>query len=915
MAFNDNDDSDNGGAYPNYSDMNMLESMQSPHSFASMPDSSFAYPMDSMNVSSMATAMAMNVSNELPATIDRNPMMKQIRDPLSLYISQQTHLSTTSPTSWRTRDPIYALLHKREMLQKILSSEERNIDMQNSPPKGKQFPIEEALLQLKCEEKLSVIHRAFDAAAFSVLRAVQKQGRGNCSSSIHNEEGPLPPLLRTLKQLDQAKKDSLDIVSHKRKGQTASPAVKKQKLEEKKQVKKDKKDAPSVQLAGYSNLDSRSTLSRAILCAAASLSFKQLTPKFDHLEDISVLDVPQNPDNDLASGEKAETEKNKDKPEINMGAVTMSAEIFAKRTVEQVHGATMRGEKRRRWRMDCARSDLVRKERELCLFNSNPLEQFLSWKDLNVVTESDTDDDDGSFDGLKQKRFVRETRDEEWSKKCLPRLLEIMSSGPGHVVLHDLQWRSRADRILQLLRGLVTDTRCNGGNGVHTKEPNFGCHLIITTESDLDTFMGVLGPLNYSLSGKVADNASFQLRGLRYDGSVRHRRRMRMDHFTSVGLSGLPDTPYNVIVTTYKTFIQDYLHLCQIPFQSVVLDDGMSWLGTAHFDPNGQLGKAFDMAMWSKSDNHAGLAGVRNEKWDFSLDVAPDGTIIKPIASESTAGSQLVSCSLVGLTARHRVLIASSMHSTYRDVLYSAPVPALLSFLLPQFADVVREEWDRSRIHACEKSMDHVRKLLCRGIVVYTGSDSTKDLFSLAMSGMAGAEEVTSLCNISRGDESDPDMLGEKIQSVSTDKMISDGKIVQSRRLAATWLRVGSPIRQELGTIAFGPIVNAFKTRSSTGYVCEEIVTASSITVNGAGGAIAGPSAYKTAVRCGRKFGSEQGLRQHIAALHAPPGTWLCRSCAVDCGTSQARTHHERSCASNATGKCRCIGKLLYLPQ
>jgi len=37
-----------------------------------------------------------------------------------------------------------------------------------------------------------------------------------------------------------------------------------------------------------------------------------------------------------------------------------------------------------------------------------------------------------------------------------------------------------------------------------------------------------------------------------------------------------------------------------------------------------------------------------------------------------------------------------------------------------------------------------------------------------------------------------------------------------------------------------------------------------------------------------------------MAALHAPPGTWLCRSCGSDCGTSQARTHHERYCTSTS---------------
>jgi hypothetical protein len=47
----------------------------------------------------------------------------------------------------------------------------------------------------------------------------------------------------------------------------------------------------------------------------------------------------------------------------------------------------------------------------------------------------------------------------------------------------------------------------------------------------------------------------------------------------------------------------------QIPWQVVLLDDGMSWLGTAYHDPNGKIGRAWD-CIWSKSDNEAGLAGL-----------------------------------------------------------------------------------------------------------------------------------------------------------------------------------------------------------------------------------------------------------------------------------------------------------------
>lgn len=865
--------------------------------------------------------VSLDASSSLPNDC-KSSNSQSAHDPLALYLSQPTQLSNTNPISWRRSDPIYAILRKRQSLQKkfSVSSQSCNTSLSKNPRKGFFFPIEETLSQ--CQDKLPIIHRAFDAAAFSILRALQLQKENHAvHSDLPEKTADLPRFLSQLDAINKAKKHALDIVSNKRKGDntgTAASTTRKQdKIQKKKENQKvDKKEAPTVQLAGYSNFDSRTTVSRAILCAAASLTFKQLTPKFDQLQDINVLDVPQNERKDeksVINADNQEKDKDKDyKTEINMGAVTIAADIFAKRTVEQVRGVVIRGEKRRRWRSDCARSDLARKDKNMSLSSDGVLDQFFRWRNVNTVSDSDSSDVDA--DAVVDSHFSSDSDDsfkapkqttasEEWSAKCLPRLLKIMNSGAGNLVLHDMLWRTRANRVLELLKGLATSTsevKLDSHESRHPIEPNYGPHLIMTNESDLDTFMHALGPLDFSLGAKSSSSGdtSFYMRGLRYHGNNENRRRMRIDHFTSVGLSGLSDTPYNVIVTTYKTFLQDYLHFCQIPFQSVVLDDGMSWLGTAHFDPNGQIGKVFDMAMWNKSDNHAGLAGVKDEKWNFALDVSPDGII--DTSTKSNDSIESASSSLTGLTARRRILVASSLHSRYREVTYSAPVPALLSFLLPQFTDVVREEWDRSRIHTCEKSMEHIRRLISRGIVVYNGSKTTEDLFSLAISSMTG----TGVCK--GGSESYHDVLIDKKLSISTDKMISDGKIVQSRRLAASWLQIGSPIRQELGTVSLEPIINAFKARSSF-CICDEIVTTSSITANGPGGAVSGPSAFRPALRCGREFGSEQGTRQHLAALHAPPGTWLCRSCSVDCGTSQARTHHERSCASNITGEFKSI--------
>ncbi len=1079
-------------------------------------------------------------------------------DLCSNNLSATANKKASTLKSWRTRDPVYALCQKRQRLEQTFlppSDHGENEIMNKSisisitgqhqaVPKGNTFHIEAALQECKRNpEKVQMIQRAFDAAAFSVLRALQKQRLLNEADAKGGEalenkmvtktmEGltsePGIKFLQTLDELGEAKMDALEIVSNKRKvpsSNTAtgsargagvrtpsspSPSAKKARVKnssssisgsgsskvdssstESKMNKQhngggkqneaasplDNSNSnsnsnnssdvvPAVQLAGYSNLDSRSTISRAILCAAASLTFKELTPNFpkgnmdvggdrggkDTMSmamsmamDINALNIPQNPNpenltststnantdasgnikkedntglgtdtsleipsNELKSKEKApqggtststrrqdlkdeSNNKTNKKPEINMGAVIMSAEIFAKRSIEQVKSAVQRSERRRKWRMDCARSELIQKQKKLGLSTIhssvsmsthmhmgarsksisnarptstapapatiNPLDEYLTWKNLGAVVTDNEDEMDreqrektftmgmdlddrmdkeeadnhigASSSSGSGSTYVPESKSDEWRLRCLPRLLDVMHRGPGNVIYHDRKWDSRCDRIAQLLHGIALDDRfqdlsgygdiegddeqVEGGNSHTHTYANYGPHLIITTHHDLDKFMQVLRPLGSLYSP--------YLKGLLYRGSTSQRRKIRIEHFTSIGLSGFLSSPYNVVVTSYRIFIQDYLHFCHIPFQAVVLDDGMSWLGTAHFDPNGKLGKVFDRAMWSKSDMHIGLAGVLDKKWNFSVDIAPDGTLDRKGADTSTNISTVTDTvelnikgkdhatsepKVLGLTARYKILVASKLYSIYRDTIYPAPASSLLSFFIPQFADVVKEEWDRSRIHTCEKSMDHIRSLLSRGVVVFSGCDdgnqnSTGSLFSLAMDAMTGNNSYNALEDVVSLEPIYPEVASSgKMLSISTDKMISNGKIVQSRRLAASWLINGSPIRYELGTVSLDPIMNIIrKSRSKNGYICEEIVPASSVLSVGNSCMVVGPSAFKTAIRCGRTFANEQGLRQHIAAMHAPPGTWLCRSCAIDCGTSQARTQHERSCTTN----------------
>jgi hypothetical protein len=222
------------------------------------------------------------------------------------------------------------------------------------------------------------------------------------------------------------------------------------------------------------------------------------------------------------------------------------------------------------------------------------------------------------------------------------------------------------------------------------------------------------------------------------------------------------------------------------------------------------------------------------------------------------------------------------------------PVSGLVEFVAPHFADVVREEWDRSRIASDSLSMEHFRGLMARSTIVHSSSSSTRDMHELSLLSLTGQLPSSDRSN-------DPEVP----EVISEETFLSENKVSFSRRSTLAWL--GNPdqswLRYELGTAKFQIILDAMKTSNNHGHFCEEITTASSTTSSGATGQVAGTMAYRLAICCGRHFGSEQGLRQHVSALHAPPGTWLCRTCGSDCITSQARTHHERSCGQPASGR------------
>lgn len=797
-------------------------------------------------------------------------------------------------SSWRVRDAALSLL-ERKVPPPSHATHKMHI--------SNQFDVDTSLARLR-RDKASVVRSAFDAAASTVIAGMgNNQGDDDNNTDQNNNDNDidnhdyesvndedLPPILADTKKLETMRIasierafDNKDASKRKLARQQEVPLLTHPKAAATKGKKagSKKSDTPkftrNTPASSAAALDARLTSSRAILCTAANVTFESLTPPLQGL-DVDISDIPQNPNK--GEGETSSTPAPEDGTAThpttpmdaatvsNMGPVVVEAQTLGQRIEAVAENAAKRSSRRYRYRKDNARFD-------------KPIKSFFqmrnpfAWKEEGSDNDDEEEEEDDDRDELPSHDYLpsADALTDAWTTACRPRLISILHTGVGHAIFHDLHWSTRHGRIANLLSELTT------------MENNYGPHLIVTVEPDLDRFAQEFRPVNSHLRLMSMENVN-SLRCLKYSGTPSQLRKMRKQFPDA---TGLPEAPFHVIVTSYAQFLRDYLHFCQMPFEVVLMDDGVSWMAAAQGDPNSPMGKIWDEAIWSKSDHQLGLAGAIEKEWDYSRD-SFDDSIIKD--------------AWVGLTARHRIATSSKLQVQQRASIDTLPVSGIVNFILPHFAEAVREEWDRSRITNDNASMEHFRKLLTRSIVVHDSTSEDSDPYKLAIDALQG--ELPSV------EKSDDPGVPELIPD---ETFVSDGKVAFSRRSALQWL--GSTdeswLRYELGSVKFKPILDVMKTSSAYGHVCEEIVTASSMTSSGQTGQITGTMAYRLSLRCGRHFGSEQGLRQHHSAVHAPPGTWLCRICSVDCVTSQSRTHHERSCGQpNGTF---FIGKVDFLIQ
>jgi len=294
--------------------------------------------------------------------------------------------------------------------------------------------------------------------------------------------------------------------------------------------------------------------------------------------------------------------------------------------------------------------------------------------------------------------------------------------GAGHALYYDTEWNSRHGRLGDFIRSQARHD-----------ELSWGPHLILTTQPEIDSFCQEFYDWRTYLNLGQAKDAATRLRACKYSGSPAERRRLRKMWPQA---TGLPEDPIHVVVMSYASFLEDYLHVCQIPWGIVIVDDGASWMAASQGDPNSSLAALWDKAFWSSNDHYTGLAGTTLSQWDFELEDWKENLT-------ADGASNVIKDAYIGLTARHRILTASKLSLEQRQSVDLLPVSGVVNFVAPHFASVVREEWDRNNIAKDAASMDHFRRLVARYTVVHHPDALDYDMKELAVQALEGKLPLT----------------------------------------------------------------------------------------------------------------------------------------------------------------------------
>ena len=343
------------------------------------------------------------------------------------------------------------------MPRKIISGRSMN-PSGSVMPLAASFDVDTCLARLR-RDKAGVVRDSFGAAAQAVLIAVKKkeedsEDEGTATTS---ESESLPALVKQWQELQHLRTDSITLANNISDKRTAKATTTGSGRTSARSTSP--KAAPALMPTSAASSDSRITVSRAVLCTAASIAFDLLTPAYEG-HDLDVVDVPQN-------NKKNTTAQGSQPPIVNMGAVLLQAQTLGQRVATLAENSTRRSRKRYEFRRDNAK---YAKSPRSVFQLPNP---FAFKKPLTDVDDgNDIDEEPMSFPPRPFSKGIGIT--EEWKSLCLPRFRAVLDKGSGHAVYCDVEWSTRHGRIANLLEQLADKT--------------MGPHLIVTTRPEVEAF-------------------------------------------------------------------------------------------------------------------------------------------------------------------------------------------------------------------------------------------------------------------------------------------------------------------------------------------------------------------------------------------------------------------------------------------
>jgi len=300
------------------------------------------------------------------------------------------------------------------------------------------FDVETCLARIR-RDKASVVRSSFEASACCILESLDKSDDEVDLESIDDED--LPKELGDIPALEQIRKSSM-IRSFDNKDPSKRKTSDGNTVTRAPRGKAAKKSDPSTPkftrntpASSAAALDSRLTGSRAILCAAANVSFDVLTPALPGL-DVDVSDIPQNPSK---APEGAKSTVN------NMGAVVVEAQTVGQRIAAVATNAARRSERRFQYRKDNVR---YAKSPSSVLHMENPFAWTEEDNSVGTMTqEHNYDPQEGSLT-------------QAWKVKCLSAIAFDPQDGR----------RARSLSRCDLGHAIWTNSQPLAGNGVERWE-------------------------------------------------------------------------------------------------------------------------------------------------------------------------------------------------------------------------------------------------------------------------------------------------------------------------------------------------------------------------------------------------------------------------------------------------------------